>query len=297
MTPYWPDKPRILLSYAYINGPLQDVATHDVSGVDFLIDSGAFTAWSLGKQVNITEYMNWLVENRRLINHAAALDVIGDWRGSAKNFDLMQSTIGDKVDVIPAWHLGSPLEELARLCKENPYIAIGGCVPYAKTPKLLMRHLVQAHKVAREYGTGLHGLGITGKVTMTSLPWKSTDSSSWVGGHRFGQIGVSDRRGQPVDLPFGRKLTKEATALVRTYGGDPVRFQDKNFALIGKAGKAQGTADREWLAHSAARSIMHQEGILRARHGTEFNCYLASSPGQYNDWIVEAHRLGSPFAR
>lgn len=294
---YWPDKPRILLSYAYLNGPLAEVSMdgRDLSGVDFLIDSGAFTAYTLGKQINLTEYMDWLTANRRLINHAAALDVIGDWKGSAANFDIMQEAIGDKVHVIPAWHLGSPLEELARLCKTNPYVAIGGCVPYAKTPKLLMRHLIQAHKVAREYGTGLHGLGITGKVTMTALPWKSTDSSSWVSGHRFGQVVLTDRRGQNVDLPFGKPLSKEQAATVRAYGGSPSRFQDSNFGLIGKIGKEQGEKDRAWIASSAARSIMHQEGLLRTKHGTEFNCYLASSPGQYNDWAIDGHRLGSPF--
>lgn len=42
----WPDRPRILISYAYLQG---HPSLAKYAGDDLLVDSGAFTAWSLGK--------------------------------------------------------------------------------------------------------------------------------------------------------------------------------------------------------------------------------------------------------
>lgn len=294
-TPYWPDKPRVLMSYAYRGSTTVNDSLAYAARCDLLIDSGAFTALSLGIKIDRSEYVDFLLKERAYITHAASLDVIGDWKASARNFEWMRGKLADQVSLIPAWHLGSPLKELDRLCKTEPYVAIGGCVPYSKRPKLLMKHLIQAHQVARKHGTELHGLGVTGKETMTRLPWASVDSSSWTAGHRFGGAHLTDERGKMHTVPFGRKLTPEQRKLVRAYEGDPRRVQHPDFNLVGRAGE-QGRQDRYWSNVAAARAFYNIEGKLRARNKTAFRLYLVTSSPVYTEEAMDAHALGSPFA-
>lgn len=293
---YWPDRPRVLLSFAYRQSVTMNDSLAYANGADLLIDSGAFTAFTKGDQIDKGDYCDWLAKESRFINHAAALDVIGDWRASARNYEWMLNRLGDRVHVVPAWHLGSPHEELERLCKEADYVAIGGCVPYAKQPKVLMRHLIQAHKIARKHGTKLHGLGITGKESMVRLPWHSVDSSSWQSGHRFGGLILSDQRGKLVSLHIGHPLNREESELVRSYDGDPARVSSEGFNLVKKAGVEQARKDRTWTNMSAARGFQNVEGHLRAKHGTEFHLYLATPQASYAAEAIEAHKLGSPFS-
>jgi hypothetical protein len=284
----------VLLSYAYVQGWARE-GTGWLADCELLVDSGAFTAFTKGQEIDRDAYCDFLARNAPEIAHAASLDVIGDWRATAATFDRMRARLDGAVSLVPAWHLGSPLEELHRLCREEPYVAIGGCVPYAKTPKILMRHLIQAHRVAAEHGTRLHGLGMTGGTSMRRLPWFSVDSSSWVGSHRFGELELTDRHGQLTKMQFGSPLTSTQAALVRAYGGDPSRVRAEDFNLIGRAGKVQGDLDREWSVMAAARSFMVLEGKIRDAQRREFHLYLASGNSQYTMQVIKAHALGSPF--
>lgn len=293
---YWPDKARVLLSFAYRSSVTFDDSLAYTSGSDILIDSGAFTAFTKGEKIDRVDYCDWLSKEARFITHAAALDVIGDWKASARNYEWQLDRLGDKVKIIPAWHLGSPLTELDRLCKVTDYVAIGGCVPFSKTPKVLMRHLIQAHKVARQHGTKLHGLGITGRESMVRLPWHSVDSSSWQSGHRFGGLILSDRQGSQVSLHIGHPLTRVEQDLVRTYGGDPARVSSAGFNLVKKAGVELARKDRTWTNMSAARAFQNIEGHLRAKHGTDFHLYLATPQASYAVEAIAAHKLGNPFS-
>jgi len=290
----FPIQARILLSFAYVSSWAKE-GTDYLRHTDLLVDSGAFTAFMKGTTIDIRKYTEWLADNARNINHAAALDVIGDWRASAKNFDAMREVLGSRVKVVPAWHLGSPAVELERPCKENDYVAIGGCVPYSKTPKILMRHLIAAHRVAAGQGTKLHGLGITGVTTMRKLPWYSVDSSSWMAGMRFGQIELATRAGEMKPVKFGAPVTPEQIKLVRYYDGDPARVGAKDFNLVRLAGKEQGNMDRRWVAVAAARSFMYLEECIRNAHRREFHLHLATQNTAYTLDALNAHSMGSPY--
>ena len=63
---------------------------------------------------------------------------------------------------IPVWHRSRGLEEFKRLCKEYPYIGIGGFAIKTILPNEFpfVRKLIQ---IAAGYGTKVHGLGYTRK--------------------------------------------------------------------------------------------------------------------------------------
>lgn len=288
----WPDRPRALISYAYLQGhPSLD----RYRSFDLVLDSGAFTAWSLGISIDMRRYADFIKREAENITHAVALDVIGDWKASARNYDRLRDLLDGAVEMLPIWHLGSPLSEMTRLCREYEYVAIGGAVPHAKTPKRLMQHLLPAHKIARDAGVRLHGLGITGRTAMHRLPWTSVDSSSWVSAHRFGALKLRDETGELIDLPFGKPLSLHQRRVVRAYGGDAARIQSDDFCLIGKAGKEVGGKDRAWAGKAAAKSVMLDERAHRLKHAGEFKVHLVTNDNVYSDWIEEAWREGSPW--
>lgn len=292
----WPDRPHLLASYAYVKGWGKDMNLFN--NTDLLVDSGAFTAATKGTSINLGEYCDWLLGNHRHIKHAAVLDVIGDWRATAENHERMLARLGNTVHVLPAWHLGSPLPELHRLCREHGYIAIGGCVPYAAQPKVLMANLVKVHQVAREHGTKLHGLGITGSQSLLRLPWHTADSSSWAQGYRFGTLKLARPNGTKITVQFGQSLNREEAAIIRAYDGDPSRFSTRSFCTRKHAEtQAQYDADRLWAGSSMARTAWVVEGVLQKKHGTDLNIYLADSAPENLAAAKYGHGLGHPYER
>lgn len=286
----WPERPRALVSFAFQKS--LDVAV--TKGLDLIIDSGAFTASTIGQKINLHEYAENL---NRYAPHATAafnLDVIGDWTASARNFDRLRERVTDEVQLLPVWHTASPTEELARMCREYGYVGIGGAVAHASSPKRLMPALVHAHRVAREHGAQLHGLGITGSTTLFRLPWHTADSSTWQEGHRYGHSRLADRNGRFVPLRWGTQLSYDARRLVRQYGGTPERVGGRGFNQVAVVGQ-QALEDRSWINRAVGRSFMHIEGVLRARHRSGLRLYLAATAEHAVHDVRPAWEEGSPW--
>lgn len=89
------------------------------------VDSGAFSAFTCGVIIDIDDYIDFLKRNEKYIATYATLDVIGDYKGTARNTEYMESK---GLHPLPTFHAGSPYEELERLVDkyEGGYIALGG---------------------------------------------------------------------------------------------------------------------------------------------------------------------------
>lgn len=104
----WPDRPRMLLSYAYAKKRTAAEVRELLNGADLIVDSGAFTALSSGKPIEHDEYLAWLLEHGRElgIRFAFSLDVIGDPEASWANYLRGREVLEDRVQLVPAWHIG-----------------------------------------------------------------------------------------------------------------------------------------------------------------------------------------------
>ncbi|MFT4471386.1 hypothetical protein ACMX2H_15900 [Arthrobacter sulfonylureivorans] len=294
MSLYWPDRPRMLISYAYKEA--LDYAVKNTSGVDLLVDSGAFTAFTLGEKISMEAYCDWLIENQSKITTAISLDVIGDWKGSARNTEKMLKRLPEGFPLMPVWHSTSPESELRRLCREHDYIGIGGVTSMASKVNMFMRHMVKAHKIARDYGTKLHGLGVTGHDAMLRLPWHTVDSSSWLAGARYGRMVLHDEDFSRVRYRIGDPMDASMARVIRAYGGDPAKVRKKGFAMA-SGGTGDHKAEYEWLYQSAARGFTMLEGHMRKRNKTEARVYLALATSVTMHAAIRAHALGNPFER
>lgn len=175
-------RPAILVSYAYLKTFAEQ--KERLAYRDWALDSGAFTAYQLGKPVVLEEYIEdakALVEEDDTLSEVFALDVIGDWKASAANVDRMWEA---GIRAIPCFHAGSPEHELIRLSKTFPKIALGG-IALAKTKK----KLAWARQCfARVWPCAIHGFGFGSEQAIMALPWHSTDATNWeIGPCKFGQ--------------------------------------------------------------------------------------------------------------
>jgi len=114
-------------------------------------------------------------------------------------------------DPMPVIHGGATTDHLKWYIDQGAtYIALGGLVG---APDERARWINDMMGVAFDAGVGLHGFGVTTRRDMTSFPWRSVDSSSWMSAGRFGACHVFDGvklRSHMIDtgLRKGRGLTE-----------------------------------------------------------------------------------------
>lgn len=154
------------------------------------LDSGAFTAWSKGKVIDIDKYGEYLKEHGHKFTVYANLDVIGNEIDTLTNQKYLEETY--KVKPLPTIHYGADLETLEMYAKEYDYIALGGLVPYAKEPILLRNWLNKCFKILYPFiknkGLKVHGFGVGSAEILKKYPFYSADSSGWLSGGKFGTV-------------------------------------------------------------------------------------------------------------
>lgn len=160
-----------------------------VEKVDLFLDSGAFSAWTQNKVINIDEYIQFIKENEKVISVYSNLDVIGDATATWQNQMIMEKA---GLHPIPCYHYGDDIKWLKRiLSKDYEYIALGGMVPI--TTNALIQWLDQLYHnfLTDEKGMPIvkvHGFGLTSLRLILRYPWYSVDSTSWVVTGRMGSV-------------------------------------------------------------------------------------------------------------
>lgn len=182
-----------LESYHYIHKG-NYVRNLRADGVKVFLDSGAFSSFSLGVDVSIEAYAEFLKEHDDILLHegdsvmASVLDAIGDPEGTFHNQNKLES-LG--VKVLPCFHYGEPFDLAEYYVRNYDYITIGGMVPISNGPlqtwldELWSKVLTDRDGYSR---IKIHGFGLTSRELMARYPWYSCDSSSWVQAASNGNI-------------------------------------------------------------------------------------------------------------
>lgn len=179
-------------SFFHLTPSLQNMISPDQ--FSFFLDSGAYSAWSRGTEIDLDEYVAFIKANIENIEVYASLDVIPGKPGSAattkqrddaaeqswKNYLYM---VREGLDPLPVYHYGENLTFLERMLDHGcQYIGIGGLV---SVPSLMRRHWLD--KVfARLTGSDgkpivkTHGFGMTAIPLIFRYPWYSIDSTTWI---------------------------------------------------------------------------------------------------------------------
>lgn len=191
--------PHILESYHYV-GKQNFVDHMRANSAKVFIDSGAFSAFTLGVSIDLPTYCDYIKRNRDIIRcedgvyMASVLDGIGDPLETWRN-QLWMEELGAKP--LPCFHANEDERYLEWYVKNYPYITLGGMV--GASTKQLMNWLDRIWDRYLVDGSGrprlkVHGFGITAIPLMERYPWYSCDSSSWIQSAAFGTI-VSPKHG------------------------------------------------------------------------------------------------------
>lgn len=179
---------RTLLSYHYF----KDVG-FAAGKTDLFIDSGAFSAWRLGKPIRLMHYIDFLKRWGDKSTVYANLDVIGSIDGTARNQRIMEAA---GLNPLPVYHWGEDYRVLQKMCAEYRYVACSGTATVFGEGKGMVTerraHFARVFKITQKYETLVHGFGVTDMELLMEFPWYSVDSSSWVRGRRFGSFQLFD---------------------------------------------------------------------------------------------------------
>lgn len=170
---------NLLESYHYFNTDKVCAATRQ-GGETVFLDSGAFSAYTQGVQIDVVQYCDFIKRNADIIEVASVLDAVGDPQKTYENQKAMEA-LGTAP--LPCFHYGEDERYLEYYVANYEYITLGGMVPIS-TPNLLL-WLDRLWEKYLTDGAGrakirVHGFGLTTIKLMERYPWYSVDSSSWV---------------------------------------------------------------------------------------------------------------------
>lgn len=140
------------------------------------LDSGGFSAFTQGAEIDIDEYCNFIKKHESKINYYAQLDCIGDEKGTERNLKHMESK---GLTPLPVFHFKSDYKRLEALTNQYDYICLGGLVPLSRKKPTLIAHLDKCFSIIKDKAK-VHGFGMTGMDILKRYPWFSVDSTSWI---------------------------------------------------------------------------------------------------------------------
>lgn len=190
------------MSYAYSKAGMFDKILPLLTRENvLLIDSGAFTLWTKGRQVDIKEYAAFC---KRILSMCPCeawvinLDVIpgkfgikpteADRHESARqgweNYQYLKA-LG--LPVIHVFHMYEDLDWLHKLKESADYIGISPANDASVKDR--MKWLRQVFSIIKT-DVRAHSFGFTALGALTAFPFFSADSSSWVVSQRYGITNV-----------------------------------------------------------------------------------------------------------
>lgn len=191
--------PHILESWHYV-GKQSYVDHMRANNAKVFLDSGAFSAYTLGATLSIEDYCNYITRNLDIIRFedgalmASVLDGIGDAQKTYQNQLEMEFRFrhaGYDLRPLPCFHFEEDARYLDHYVANYEYITLGGMVG-ASTAQLRTwlervweNHLLDGSGRAK---IKVHGFGITAVPLMEEFDWYSCDSSSWIQSAAFGSV-------------------------------------------------------------------------------------------------------------
>lgn len=197
---------NILCSFAYPE-PFKIKPILKQNGVKLMTDSGAFTAWSKGKEVNIDEYIQFIVDNIEVIDEERIvnLDIILGGRRFATQEQFMDACdrgfenyyymkkklkekLGREIDPIHVFHQGENYAYLERMLKECTYIGISPNNDFKDDKKQIW--LQECFEIIKQINPNIktHAFGVTSWQLLSRFPYTSADSSAWALTSAMGSI-------------------------------------------------------------------------------------------------------------
>lgn len=158
----------------------------------FLLDSGAFTFMS-GSHKGAISWDKYVEDYAAFINRYDVklffeLDI--DSLVGLSEVERLRSKLevltGKKP--IPVWHKTRGKDYFIKMCREYPYVAVGGIVTKEIPREIYEKAFPWFIKTAHENDAKIHGLGYTSVANLKKYRFDSVDSTAWLYGNRGGYL-------------------------------------------------------------------------------------------------------------
>lgn len=177
-------KPRInlLVAYPYFKRDIYDyLLQQDPADFRLMVDSGAFTAWKQGSEVDLKAYCDFIKGLPPQWDvRAVQLDKMHDPEGTARNLQTMLDA--GVQNVMPVFTRGDKPENLEAMYSISDYILLGG-VAQGEGNAAYVKWFSEVNQ-----GRKVHWLGFVKMPFIQKYKPTSVDSSSPNGTARFGNL-------------------------------------------------------------------------------------------------------------
>lgn len=168
----------ILESYHYVHkSSMVEKMRRDK--VRVFLDSGAFSAFMLGTEIDLDAFIHYIKANGDVLEQYSVLDGIGDPQKTYDNQIYMER---HGLRPLPCFHYGEDERWLLHYLENYDYISLGGMVPISKPQLMQWLDRIWHDYLCDEHGRAkvkVHGFGLTKLDLMWRYPWFSVDSTSW----------------------------------------------------------------------------------------------------------------------
>lgn len=165
-------------------------------GTNLFVDSGAFSAYNSGVDVDIEAYCEFANTISSSCKFIACLDVIGNAEESFANFQYMRKKLKEPNKLIPTFHINEPIEYLYKYLQySDEYgkldkLALGGIAK--ETPSNRKKFLDMCEPICEQYpDVWIHLFGVTDLPLIQSYSFiDSVDSTKYLKEPIYGHIVV-----------------------------------------------------------------------------------------------------------
>lgn len=177
-------KLNVLIAYPYCNPPaLRQLQRLPPGSYRFLLDSGAFTAWNAGRQIDLDDYCRFIESLPIKPWRYFVLDVIGDPVATRRNYDRM---LQRGFTPIPIYTPGESTSAIDEFYKTSDVVGFGGINGFKGSKRKAYVNGVMNHVGNRK----AHWLGFVDINYIKAYKPYMCDSSSWDSGSMYGSLSV-----------------------------------------------------------------------------------------------------------
>ena len=195
---------NILISYLE-QRKIETLLEKNIPNISLFVDSGAFSAFTRGKKVDIDKYIEFLNCHHQKFDLYASLDVIPDYESmesvrqssvdTFNNFLYMRDRLIDKDKCVVTFHFGEDYDMLRQILNFQDdygkvvYMALGGLARASAEDRIVfIERCYEIIKECHREDLQIHLFGVTDMSLCERFGASSVDSTTWVRAASFGEI-------------------------------------------------------------------------------------------------------------
>jgi hypothetical protein len=313
--------PNLLFSYAHAKCFTKALAQMEAEQIDVervLLDSGAFTVWKTGEEIDVEAYCDFIdmTESLRISEFLpVALDVIPGRMGQTgtltrdeieaaarRSHENFMRMLARGIVALPVYHQGEDLKWLDKMLLETDYVGISPANDVSYEQRVVWLDEVFKHLSANYERVRTHGFGVMAIGIMKRYPWTSVDSAVCT---------ISGGKAAKIFLPraTSKTVTGSDFRLLDKYNfDDPIALDCGDTRLDGKRRRhnleLENAGAIEGLVHTAPSIKLRPDSHLRAltaamrAYVEEYLVYLSDTYKTrltFDDLSAQAGRVTANF--